>query len=73
MTDEQLRNTIRDVLARRLRQPAPPEPAAPPPAETAGDHPSHFVYVSLVNTGERCVIEPGVACNHCNYCRSHGH
>jgi hypothetical protein len=23
--------------------------------------------------GEACVIEPDVTCNHCGYCRSHGH
>jgi hypothetical protein len=21
----------------------------------------------------RCIIEPGVACNHCGYCKSYGH
>jgi len=36
-------------------------------------HPSHHVYVTVVNTTEACVIEPAVACNHCNYCKSHGH
>ena len=37
------------------------------------EHPSHHVYVTVVNTTEACVIEPSVTCNHCNYCKSHGH
>jgi hypothetical protein len=36
-------------------------------------HPSHYQYLALVNVGEACVIEPDVSCNHCGYCRSHGH
>jgi hypothetical protein len=36
-------------------------------------HPSHYQYLALVNVGEACVIEPDVTCNHCGYCRSHGH
>jgi hypothetical protein len=42
-------------------------------AIAAGPHPSHAVYLALVNTSDACVIEPSVPCNHCNYCRSHGH
>ena len=34
---------------------------------------SHFVYVALTNASTQCVIEPDVPCNHCNYCKSHGH
>lgn len=37
------------------------------------DHPSHFLYVSLVPTDQACVIEPAVTCDHCGYCKSHGH
>jgi hypothetical protein len=49
-----------------------------PQALTAGpkafvSHPSHYQYLALVNVGEACVIEPDVTCNHCGYCRSHGH
>ena len=36
-------------------------------------HPSHHVYVTVVNTTDACVIEPSVACEHCGYCKSHGH
>jgi hypothetical protein len=36
-------------------------------------HPSHAIYLNLINVGGECVIEPSVPCNHCNYCKSHGH
>lgn len=38
-------------------------------------HPSHGL-LSLVRgagTGEACLIEPAVRCNHCGYCQSYGH
>ncbi len=41
--------------------------------EPAVAHPSHGLYVTVVNAGGACVIEPGVTCNHCGYCKSHGH
>jgi threonine dehydrogenase-like Zn-dependent dehydrogenase len=41
--------------------------------EPAVAHPSHGLYVTVVNAGDACVIEPGVTCNHCGYCKSHGH
>jgi hypothetical protein len=36
------------------------------------DHASHGMYL-LVNVGDACLIEPAVTCNHCGYCKSHGH
>ena len=54
---------------------AAPAAAAPVHAAAviAAPHASHAVYLALVNSSDACVIEPGVPCNHCNYCRSHGH
>ena len=40
---------------------------------TASAHPSHAIYLTVVNTGDACVIEPAVPCDHCGYCKSHGH
>jgi hypothetical protein len=82
MTDAELRALVRDAVARHLagRSSAePPSPAlvheAPPtPAHAAWtQHPSHYTYVTVVNTSDACVIEPGVSCDHCGYCKSHGH
>ncbi|HUL75107.1 MAG TPA: hypothetical protein VLT86_18480 [Vicinamibacterales bacterium] len=36
-------------------------------------HPSHGQYLTVINVGDQCVIEPEVTCNHCGYCKSHGH
>jgi hypothetical protein len=43
----------------------------PQPSQMAA-HPSHVMY-RIVNVTDSCVIEPTVACNHCGYCKSHGH
>ena len=75
MNSDELRALVRQVVADKLRERAGTAEAAPAPASVAtySDHSSHAVYVSIVNTGEACVIEPDVPCTHCNYCRSHGH
>ena len=78
MTDDQLRALVREAVSRHLgRQAAtpvgPPSALAPVPVVPWAAHPSHYQYVALANTGETCVIEPAVACNHCGYCKSHGH
>ena len=74
MTDQELRALVRDAVQRHLGSRAAalePAPPAPPPSSVVF-HPSHYKYV-LVNAGDACVIEPGVTCNHCGYCKSHGH
>ena len=88
MTEQELRAIVRDAVARRLGQSLVPgsgsrvreESRVPGPADdrrsTIDDRRrdvSHAVYLSLVNIGGECVIEPSVPCNHCNYCKSHGH
>jgi hypothetical protein len=77
VTDEQLRALVRDAVARHLGQGAVPAVSSPrlhtstPPSLSS--HPSHVQYLSVVNVGDACVIEPSVSCDHCGYCRSHGH
>jgi hypothetical protein len=81
MTDDELRKLVRSAVARHLGGPPEPADAAPRPLRGASPvsprpalaHPSHHVYLTVVNTGEACVIEPTVLCDHCGYCRSHGH
>ncbi|MEO8482814.1 MAG: hypothetical protein ABI634_11430 [Acidobacteriota bacterium] len=79
MTDAELRALVRDAVARHLgtapRAPIP-EPASAllqqrPSSWT--QHPSHHIYLQVVNTTDACVIEPAVSCDHCGYCKSHGH
>jgi hypothetical protein len=76
MTDDELRAIVRDVVAKRLAHPAafgiPTGMQGPRPL--AG-HPSFFRYpvASGDDQDGPCLIEPGVRCNHCGYCQSHGH
>jgi hypothetical protein len=71
MNEDALRALVRDTIARldsRQDRFGAPDPAFPPPPP----HPSHYKY-NLAPADDRCVIEPGVQCNHCGYCLSHGH
>jgi len=85
MTDAELRAIVREAVARHLGragghgpvvasgQVAAPGAHHPHPAAPWQHHASHHLYVSLVNSDNACVIEPSVACDHCGYCKSHGH
>jgi hypothetical protein len=73
MNEETLRALVRESVARHLA--ADPHRPAPPftsPLSFIG-HPSQYRYTSLPESDGPCIIEPGVACNHCGYCESHGH
>ena len=81
MNDQELRALVRDAVARHLGAPAGNASARlradPSPALHAAHggmgHASHAIYLTVVNSGEACVIEPSVPCDHCGYCKSHGH
>lgn len=73
MTADEIRALAARLVADRQGANAPSPAAAAAAVEPNAPHPSHAVYVSIVNVDGSCVIEPGVACNHCNYCKSHGH
>ena len=75
MNEQDLRAFVRDVVRRRLDgrgmiDAAPPVRTVAPGCQ---DHPSHAMYVTVVNVDQACVIEPSVGCDHCGYCKSHGH
>ena len=70
MNDDELRALVRESVARHLAGGSFPAPDARP--LTLHGHPSHDRY-PLPPSGGPCLIEPGVACNHCGYCESHGH
>jgi hypothetical protein len=73
MNEDALRALVRDAIA-RIEGAAPSPHAQPslfqPPAPRAD--PSQYLY-NLPPSDGPCLIEPGVACNHCGYCQSHGH
>jgi hypothetical protein len=72
MTEQELRALIRDAIAKAGVGGAKPAPYAPASAPIV--HSSHALFTLPPGDPEgRCVIEPGVACNHCGYCKSYGH
>ncbi len=81
MTDAELRALVRDAVMRHVgRTAASASPGDAPRASPASagepawrQHASHVQYLTLVNVGDACLIEPTVECNHCGYCKSHGH
>ena len=71
MTEQELRELVRDAVARQVRH----EASAPQPVQLPGSHPSHAL-LTLVRGGDpdgACLIEPTVPCVHCGYCQSYGH
>ncbi len=86
MTDQELRELVRESIAKQLGGAAPAAHRRTEPAASAAPiqiHASHGVYAiarSDAPTGASgdpdngpCIIEPSVPCTHCNYCKSHGH
>lgn len=69
MTEEVLRQLVREAVAKRLGQ---GDETIQVPAQLL-QHASHARY-RLAPAGDgACIIEPKVQCNHCGYCESHGH
>ena len=79
MTDQELRELVRRVVAERLGGGAQPcgGPAVPQPVPLLDvrTHASHGLLrvPAGSESGGPCVIEPHVACTHCGYCKSLGH
>jgi hypothetical protein len=67
--EDALRALVRETIARLDRGQAPVVDASP---MSVSLHASHYRY-GLPPSDGPCVIEPGVRCNHCGYCESHGH
>ena len=76
MTEQELRALIRDAIAKAGVGTGPsPARSGPAPAgvKTGGYGASHALFMLQGDPEGRCIIEPGVACNHCGYCKSYGH
>lgn len=76
MTEQELRAIVREAIARHAAGGA--GTAAGHPHDSilpVRQHPSHGLLPVLAgsDTDGPCLIEPGVACNHCGYCKSYGH
>jgi hypothetical protein len=70
MTEQELRALVRSVIAQHAGT-APPDPSTLP-LPSVRQHASHALFV-IPAQGDACIIEPGVTCNHCGYCKSYGH
>ncbi len=75
MNEDALRALVRETLTRLESAGGDAEHPYGTPAHpvTFAAHASHFRYAGLPTSGGPCLIEPGVRCNHCGYCESHGH
>jgi hypothetical protein len=83
MNDDELRGLIRAAIQKhigaepaestagtiRLKPDAPPRLSAPVPVSIS------FGQYRLERAGgdTSCLIEPAVQCNHCGFCKCHGH
>ena len=72
MNEDALRALVRDTIARLESRSGGPRGASPSRCCTSRRDPSHYQYTLPPSDGP-CLIEPGVPCNHCGYCQSHGH
>jgi hypothetical protein len=76
MNEELIRSLVRESIERHLGAPAGPggpDPGTPLQRPVAFlRHSSHYRY-AVPRSGDDCLIEPSVRCNHCGYCESHGH
>jgi hypothetical protein len=77
MTDRELREMIRDSIARQTGAAAPAARTGggPDPAAMFAAHASHL-RLPLARGGDddgACIIEPAVRCTHCGFCLSLGH
>lgn len=75
MTEQDLRQLVRDVITSRAAHAAAPRGGAHA-MDMAGvrRHPSHamFVLPSDPYADGRCIVEPAVMCTHCGFCKSWG-
>jgi hypothetical protein len=70
MNEDALRAIIRETIARVSARAG--QPSSEPALLHVTAHPSAYQYALPPSDGP-CIIEPGVACNHCGYCQTHGH
>ena len=77
MNDDELRSLIRAAIQRHLGGATAESAFAPaPPAERRRDGaplPMAFGQYQLERADTMCIIEPAVHCDHCGFCKCHGH
>lgn len=80
MNDDELRGLIRAAIERHLgaaessRAFGPPEPVRLKPDAAATGSISFGQYrLERAADDTMCIVEPAVQCNHCGFCKCHGH
>jgi hypothetical protein len=79
MTDDELRLVIRGVIQRHLQTAAAAQPpaAAPAPRRDAAPAVASMSFaqyrIERAAGDTMCVVEENVQCNHCGFCKCHGH
>jgi hypothetical protein len=71
MNEDAIRSLVRDVIG-RIESRGQGAVSDAPRLIQLGPHPSNYEYALQPSDGP-CFIEPGVRCNHCGYCQTHGH
>ena len=71
VSDQDLRQLVREAIARHTGNPTVSEARAVARAESNGSF-GRFLTLAPTDDGQ-CIIEPTVRCNHCGYCQSYGH
>lgn len=72
MNDEELRALIRQAVQRHLEPEAQASSPRPPaPATVSASFGQYRLDRAPDDT--MCLIEPAVRCNHCGFCKCHGH
>ncbi len=72
MNEDALRAIVRDTIARLSSRTGDETVSDTAKLLHLGAHPSGYQYTLPPSDGP-CFIEPGVPCNHCGYCQTHGH
>jgi hypothetical protein len=72
MNEDALRALVRDTIARVSARIGESAVGDQPTLLPMTPHPSAYQYALPPSDGP-CIIEPGVACNHCGYCQTHGY
>jgi len=75
ISDQELRALVRDAIARQGRPAGTSAELVPGPSPVLRLDVSHGRFLVAGGSADdgRCLIEPGVGCNHCGYCQSLGH
>ena len=75
MNDEEIRALVRTAIQKHMGSGAPQMPSAPVAAAMIAIESVSFGQYALTRAADdtMCLIEPAVTCNHCGYCKCHGH